>query len=669
MNGLPLNINVGKSKWKNGWRIYKMNVKISRNDPCPCGSGKKYKKCCGRKEAVSIMDIIESEMDDLQKQILQFAFNYYGTEMEDDFEDLQEMLFIPDEKSDQYYEFIHSIWFSLFEQMDDGETIIEKFVAYEGPKVKRPKLKQILQSWVNPRVIAGKVISAEKNKLMVEDAFTLEKIEALIINDHFPAEEGSFFVGMLLPYDQNYVFFPGPFQLQEISVEQASDFIKNSSLDAGYDLPQEYLTDFFIEVMNELPMVGQGVDLDSIDWPAPIYQEVVEIFQRKFESVDKSDLLVEIGIDLWYQFCQKKKKRIQNPSIYAAAIHYLVATIMPMSIAHTQKELGDLYGVSANSISTAFNGIEYVLSDEITDLLKSVYDTPSQVQFNHQQGPMATERAMKEAIAEIQGQNFDSIEEINQFLNQKLNGPKKVPQANKQSAQDLIYDAFEVVGNQRYKLAEQALKLDPNCVDAYVILAEKATSLDEALTWYEKGMRIGEKKLGKAFFVENKGHFWGLIETRPFMRAKLDYAMALYDLGEKNQATKQYEELLVLNPNDNQGVRYLLFIAYVDLGQLKKTHQLLSKYDERTAQGLYNKVLLELLENGFTPRATKLFKEAKKQNKYVISYLTGKKTLPAHQPDYYGFGDDNEAIIYVNEHLHLWMKINGIHEWIKEQGN
>jgi preprotein translocase subunit SecA len=22
-------------------------LKIGRNDPCPCGSGKKYKKCCG----------------------------------------------------------------------------------------------------------------------------------------------------------------------------------------------------------------------------------------------------------------------------------------------------------------------------------------------------------------------------------------------------------------------------------------------------------------------------------------------------------------------------------------------------------------------------------------------------------------------------------------------
>ncbi|MDI6752648.1 MAG: SEC-C metal-binding domain-containing protein [bacterium] len=26
----------------------KAQVKVGRNEPCPCGSGKKYKKCCGR---------------------------------------------------------------------------------------------------------------------------------------------------------------------------------------------------------------------------------------------------------------------------------------------------------------------------------------------------------------------------------------------------------------------------------------------------------------------------------------------------------------------------------------------------------------------------------------------------------------------------------------------
>ena len=27
---------------------YKAPERVNRNDPCPCGSGKKYKKCCGR---------------------------------------------------------------------------------------------------------------------------------------------------------------------------------------------------------------------------------------------------------------------------------------------------------------------------------------------------------------------------------------------------------------------------------------------------------------------------------------------------------------------------------------------------------------------------------------------------------------------------------------------
>ena len=28
--------------------VRRQQKKIGRNDPCPCGSGKKYKKCCGR---------------------------------------------------------------------------------------------------------------------------------------------------------------------------------------------------------------------------------------------------------------------------------------------------------------------------------------------------------------------------------------------------------------------------------------------------------------------------------------------------------------------------------------------------------------------------------------------------------------------------------------------
>lgn len=34
------------NNWKNSKTVVNEN-KVGRNDPCPCGSGKKYKKCCG----------------------------------------------------------------------------------------------------------------------------------------------------------------------------------------------------------------------------------------------------------------------------------------------------------------------------------------------------------------------------------------------------------------------------------------------------------------------------------------------------------------------------------------------------------------------------------------------------------------------------------------------
>jgi len=29
-------------------QVRREGAKVGRNDPCPCGSGKKYKKCCGK---------------------------------------------------------------------------------------------------------------------------------------------------------------------------------------------------------------------------------------------------------------------------------------------------------------------------------------------------------------------------------------------------------------------------------------------------------------------------------------------------------------------------------------------------------------------------------------------------------------------------------------------
>ena len=45
MNLKFVDTSIDKSKEKS---ISQVNKKIKRNEPCPCGSGKKYKKCCGK---------------------------------------------------------------------------------------------------------------------------------------------------------------------------------------------------------------------------------------------------------------------------------------------------------------------------------------------------------------------------------------------------------------------------------------------------------------------------------------------------------------------------------------------------------------------------------------------------------------------------------------------
>lgn len=641
--------------------------KINRNDPCTCGSGKKYKRCCGANEAVSISDMIESEIDSLQKHILQYAYYHFGHEIHADFEDLNEILDIDNQQEREFYEFVHSIWFSLFEELDDGETIIEKFIDAEGGKIKRPKLRKILHTWTDARTIAGKIIAVENNKVTVADGFTSEEFDAIIANVSVSIEVGSFIVGILLPYEQNYVFFPSPFDLPDLKPEYAFTYIAESSLEADYDSPQEYLTDFFLEVLSELPLVGGLLDIDEMDWPAPIYKEVAVIFKQKLESLDVPVSIIDTGVILWLSFCQKRQKRIQNLHLYVAALHYLVSTIAPVEKTYTQKELAKLYGVSTGSVSSIYSELETVLSQEIAEIIGLVYGLDEDQQLQPSKTAPIIEFSRKNPPVSIEtgNSNVQTLTLVDSSSKKTKSPARKVSRRDEERARDLVYDAYQSDGKQRYKLAEEAVRLNPNCVDAYVILAEKTKSLEEAILLYEKGIQAGERELGKAFFKENKGYFWGLIETRPFMRAKLHYAEALSLLGKTTEAIQEYEELLELNPMDNQGVRYSLFVAYIDAGDYKKAGNLLQQYDGDTAQDLFNKLLLELHENGFTTEAVKLLKEAKKENKFVINYLTGKKRLPAYPPDYYGFGDENEAIVYADMHLQLWKRIDGLQEWLK----
>jgi hypothetical protein len=74
------------------------HTKVCRNDPCPCGSGKKYKRCCLLNQLISqdrLWTRQREPSDDLTRDMMRFAARKFGTQIEEAWQDFN-MTDLPD---------------------------------------------------------------------------------------------------------------------------------------------------------------------------------------------------------------------------------------------------------------------------------------------------------------------------------------------------------------------------------------------------------------------------------------------------------------------------------------------------------------------------------------------------------------------------------------------
>lgn len=234
-------------------------------------------------------------------------------------------------------------------------------------------------------------------------------------------------------------------------------------------------------------------------------------------------------------------------------------------------------------------------------------------------------------------------------------------------AQELVGQAFAEPDERiKLQLARNALEICPDYADALVLLAEHARRKKEALQLYQQARAAGEKIIGDKFQTA-VGHFWGILETRPYMRARLGLAHALWNVGDREQAVPHLREMLTLNPNDNQGVRYTLAAFLLGLDLDEELAALLDQFPhEASATWAFTKALLAFRKSGDSQDARKLLFAAKKANKHVPGYFLQKKPLPAEQPPYYSPGDENEALIYLSGFLSGWKSTPGAIAWVRK---
>jgi tetratricopeptide (TPR) repeat protein len=286
--------------------------------------------------------------------------------------------------------------------------------------------------------------------------------------------------------------------------------------------------------------------------------------------------------------------------------------------------------------------------------------------------PRAMEKTMADLTRILSEQDFGSIEEANAFLQAITSSgqvPATAPRTPLQEAQELIYDAWETSGRRkRIALARKALSISPDCADAYVLLAqESAETLEEAVELLREGVAAGERALGPEGFSEYEDHFWGALETRPYMRARAELAMALQHTGHEKESIYHCRELLRLNPGDNQGIRYMLVHLLFEAGDKAALEELLREYEgDWSATWAYTQALLTFCREGASARANKLLQSAIEYNPYVVAFLLGVLEVPDHMPEYYSPGDENEAIDYIISAIPSWLETGGALPWLSE---
>ena len=204
--------------------------------------------------------------------------------------------------------------------------------------------------------------------------------------------------------------------------------------------------------------------------------------------------------------------------------------------------------------------------------------------------------------------------------------------------------------------------------EAYLLRAELAGSRQEALKLYQQGVAAGERVLGAEVFQREAGRFWGILETRPYMRAREGLANVLWTVGRRDEAVGHLQDMLRLNPRDNQGVRHVLAGYLLFLDRDDDLARLLGQYpEEDSAPWAYARALLSFRREGDTIASRQLLKKAKKTNKHISALLLDRQRPPVELPDYYTPGDKNEAVIFIARYLVGWKSTAGAIAWVRAQ--
>ncbi|WP_080872956.1 YecA family protein [Oceanobacillus timonensis] len=182
---------------------------VKRNDPCPCGSGKKYKKCCMAKDNLTELKVVKEDRFFQLKEVLvgkldDFIYSKISQSayfpLESQFKKRTKHMF--DESGRGLFHF----WLYFFHRYENGLRGIEWFVSEMKDRLKSEE-KTMAERWATLSPQFVQAVDQTDEYVVFEDYFTKQTYHMPNTKEHFPEVlpwMGT--IGLLEPINDVYYF-------------------------------------------------------------------------------------------------------------------------------------------------------------------------------------------------------------------------------------------------------------------------------------------------------------------------------------------------------------------------------------------------------------------------------------------------------------------------------
>lgn len=213
--------------------------------------------------------------------------------------------------------------------------------------------------------------------------------------------------------------------------------------------------------------------------------------------------------------------------------------------------------------------------------------------------------------------------------------PKEIDNEKTYAEYEKALDCLDYDDLKAEKIFKALIKKHPYYLDAYNHLSIAFKNINKRFESYltaEKSYRIGKECFPKTFKTGRDQLIWGNLDNRPFLRACHVFALECQDAGEFDKAIKLYDEMLALNPNDNQGGRYLKLECLFANSDFKGAKKLLTQFaDDWSIDFAYGKVAIAIIGSNLNS-AKQLLEDAISINRFLP--LEVKKLRHTSPPPY-----------------------------------